>query len=535
MFKALLKKQLLELNMFYFYNRKTGKTRSKAGIIGFVALFAFVFISVGFAFFGMGKLFSITFLPMKLDWLYFAIMSLISVVLGIFGDVFNTYAMLYRAKDNDLLLSMPIPPAKLLSSRLIGTYVMALLYQSLVLIPAILVYFIDKAELTVLSVIFTVLLEFVLPLFITVLTCILGFVIAFITSKVKSKTFVTVISALALIFVYYFCYFRLNAILNSVVQNAGKISKDVKTYFYPFYALGLAFCGEVLPFLAVTAAIAVLFGITCFILSKTYISIATSNRTSKKTVYRENKLKSSSVKSTLVKKEFKRFFTSPAYILNAGLGLVILLILAIVAVIKREELYDAVIMVTYFFPKAKSLIPAALAAAMCLVLSMNALTAPSISLEGKSIWILKSCPVNVKDIIYAKQIPHLVLNGAISLIDAVIVGTVLKLEIYNIILVAVYCIIFIEFTGIVGLIFNLKNPILEWTNETIPIKQSMSVLYAILIGFATTVVFAAAGYFLREYVSGEQLLIGAIVLLTLASRYLNRYLTSNCEKMFEKI
>ena len=42
MLKALLKKQFLELNAFYFQDKKTGKIRSKGGTAGFVLLFVFL-------------------------------------------------------------------------------------------------------------------------------------------------------------------------------------------------------------------------------------------------------------------------------------------------------------------------------------------------------------------------------------------------------------------------------------------------------------------------------------------------------------
>ena len=44
-----------------------------------------------------------------MDWLYFTLMGLVAIFLGAFGSVFNTYSSLYLAKDNDLLLSLPIP------------------------------------------------------------------------------------------------------------------------------------------------------------------------------------------------------------------------------------------------------------------------------------------------------------------------------------------------------------------------------------------------------------------------------------------
>lgn len=52
--------------------------------------------------------------------MYFAMMGLLASFFGVFGSVFNTYAGLYLAKDNDLLLSMPIPIRTILCARLLG-------------------------------------------------------------------------------------------------------------------------------------------------------------------------------------------------------------------------------------------------------------------------------------------------------------------------------------------------------------------------------------------------------------------------------
>ena len=60
--------------------------------------------------------------------------------MGVVGSVFITYSTLYQAKDNDLLLSMPIPVSKILFTRLFGVYVMGLLFEVLVMIPALIVW-----------------------------------------------------------------------------------------------------------------------------------------------------------------------------------------------------------------------------------------------------------------------------------------------------------------------------------------------------------------------------------------------------------
>ena len=62
-------------------------------------------VVIGGMFFGMSFALCAPLAQAGMSWLYFAIMSLMAVFLGAFGSVFNTYAGLYAAKDNDLLLS----------------------------------------------------------------------------------------------------------------------------------------------------------------------------------------------------------------------------------------------------------------------------------------------------------------------------------------------------------------------------------------------------------------------------------------------
>ena len=135
MLKALLKKLFLELNAYYFQNRKTGKNRSKGGVVLMILLFVFLYAVMGSLFFSMAAVMADPLIAAGLDWVYFAIMGMMGLALGVFGSVFNTYSGLYRAKDNELLLSMPIPPRRILLIRMLGVYAMGLLFEAIVMIP----------------------------------------------------------------------------------------------------------------------------------------------------------------------------------------------------------------------------------------------------------------------------------------------------------------------------------------------------------------------------------------------------------------
>ena len=192
MLKLLLKKQLMEIFRAYYYDAKKNKARSRAATAAYMAMFVVLMVVV------LGGIFTLLSVkrcaPMAqagMGWLYFALMGLLAVFLGVFGSVFNTYASLYLAKDNDLLLSMPIPVSVLLVSRLLGVYLMGLLSSGIVILPAVIVYW-AVAGVTLANVLGGVLLTALISIFVMTLSCALGWVVAKI-SLLKHKSFVTVV------------------------------------------------------------------------------------------------------------------------------------------------------------------------------------------------------------------------------------------------------------------------------------------------------------------------------------------------------
>ena len=141
MLGILIKKQLMEIFRGYFYDTKKNKARSKWATIGLIVLFAILMIGLlGGMFFGLAYSLCEPLCAFGLDWLYFALMGLVAIVLGIFGGVFTTFTGLYLAKDNDLLLSMPIPVRTIVAGRLVTVYLLGLMYSGVVTVPAVIVY-----------------------------------------------------------------------------------------------------------------------------------------------------------------------------------------------------------------------------------------------------------------------------------------------------------------------------------------------------------------------------------------------------------
>lgn len=531
MTKALFKKQLMEVFAWLYKDKKSGKNRTKGGIIGFAILYLLLFGCLGSIFYTTANMLCAPLYEIGFGWLYFALMGLVAVALGVFGSVFNTYSTLYQAKDNDLLLSLPIPPAKILSARLSGVFMIGLMYELIVMIPTLLVFFL-KAKVTVAGGVFALLSPFILSVFVLALSCILGFVVALVSSKLKRKNIITVILSLVFLAAYYYLYAQAYKMLEMILANPQKVADSVKSALYPFYCMGRGADGDFLSMLIFTGIMAALFVLVYLVLSRSFLHLATANRGTAKKKYKEKTAKRGTADSALLQKELRRFLGSPTYMLNCGLGIVFMLIAAVALLIKGAALRE---MIYGMFEGHLHLIPLFCAAAVCAITSMCDMTAPSVSLEGKNLWLVQVLPINPFQPLKAKLKLHLYLTLPPTVLLTLAVEWVFRLQWGECLLLLVTVTAFVLFMALLGLFFNLKMPNLTWTNEIVPIKQSMSVMLALFGGWVVVLAFGVLYYALRNLLTPVVFLAASAVLLIVLSAVLYRYIQTKGAKIFETL
>lgn len=514
MIKQLLKKQMSEMFQSFFVDKKKNKKRSKASTVSFIAFY--LLLIVGFLG-GMFTYLSITLckplVSKELDWLYYAILSMVALALGIFGSVFNTYSGLYLAKDNDLLLSMPIPTRYILISRLLSVYLMGTFYSSLVMIPAIGVY-LSYVELNSTTVIGAILLLLTVTAIVMLLSCILGWVVAKISSRLKKRSLITVIVTLIFFGGYYFLYFKANTLINNIIFNAKSYGEKIKNSAYPLYAIGKIGVGDAVAAISVIAVIAVLFILTYRVISKSFLKLATTSPNTTKAKYVEKKSRVNSAENALIGKEMRKFFSNPNYILNCGMGMLLLPVFGIILLIKGSDLVQLFsgMLGGYFTTDAVAVM---LTGIVCLLSSMNNMSAPSVSLEGKSIWISQSLPVTPWQILKSKFDFHFILTAVPCAFCSLCAAIALKSDIVTNLLIFVFPISFVTLFDLIGLSLNLKSPNLTWTNEVVPIKQSLSVFVSIFGGWIYAVGAIILYVILMEFVSGTVYLLGCSIITLL--------------------
>lgn len=506
MIKTLFKKQMLELNQGFFTNRKTGKARSRVSSGVYIALFAVLMIGVigGMFLFLSSSLSSLV--EMGLGWMYFTIMGIIAIVFGVFGSVFNTFSSLYQAKDNDLLLSLPIPVSHILAVRLLGVYLMGLMYSGIVIIPAFLNYC-KIVPLNAAKIAGAVIYLLSISIFVLILSCILGWVVAKINRKLKNKSFITVIVSLCFIAGYYYIYFRANTILQELLHNAQTLGMDIKGAAYPLYLLGRAGEGDMISLIGLAAVILIMFAAVWMILSRTFLNIATGSGTVVRIRYREKAVKRKSADRALFGRELGRLLSSSTYMLNCALGTLMLLIVAVLALFKGAEVRELLLMV---FDDDVEFLTMLCSIGIGMLVAMNDITAPSISLEGKNIWLAQSLPVSTWQILRAKLNLHLVLTEIPTFICGVCIAAVLRPGVILSVMMILFPMLIGVFFAAMGLALNLKAPNLKWTSENVAVKQSYVILAAMFGGWLYVIILGAGYFFLYE-------MAGAAVYMIIAS------------------
>ncbi len=478
MWKALLKKQLMEVNSWLFQNKKTGKNRNAAQIAGMIVIYAALFLVISVIFVACSVVLCQPLTDAKMDWLYLDIMGLLALMLGVFGSVFNTYSTLYNAKDNEFLLSMPIPIRRLLAVRLLGVWMWSFIYVAIVYIPALVIYWITISQNGALNfgVIFSgIVLMLLLSVFVLTLSCALGWIVAKVSVKLKHKSAVTVFLSLIFLAAYYFCYSQAYQVLQTIALNAASLGNQIRGAAYPLYIAGCSGTGDMLSLFMVAAIVILLFLFVCRIMSRSFIKISTTKNSASKKKHRAVSGRAKSVENALLFKELKRFTSSANYMLNCGLGTVLLPAAGVFLLIEGD-----------FAASAFSGLASAgglIALLVCAVSSMNDITAPSVSLEGNNIWLLQSLPVAPWQALKAKLRLHILITEPAVLFCSVCAVIVFKPQPLEIVLMIVLPALFVVLSASFGLIVNLKSPNLKWKDETIAVKQSVSVMLCIFGGW----------------------------------------------------
>ena len=506
MLGVLLKKEIAEVFRNFFFDRRKNKPRSKTLVILMFVIFSFLlFGMLGGSFAGMALSICGELTEAGMDWLYFDVMSGTAIVLGIFGSVFNTYSTLYLPNDNELLFSMPIPVKTIIAARLLKVYLLNIMYSGIAILPAIIVYWCVKG-ITPLNAAGGIMMIFIITVTVHIFTCVFGWIAAKISLKVKNKSFISVILTIAIIAAYYFFCFNTSEWVSYLTHNVEAVGNSIKNNAYILYLFGTIGSGDMLSAGLFIIINGILLALVLYVLVKTFFTIATSSGKSEKKRYTEKKARERSAFAAMLGKELSRFFSSTNYMLNCGFGIILI-----------------------------PVIPVLLCSSIMALASMNDMAAPSVSLEGKNIWIPQSMPVAPETVLLAKAALQFVLTVIPILIAEICALTVMPCTVTEKLMFFIVPLVYTVFSAFFFTFLSIRFPTLEWTSEIIPIKQSLCIFISLFGSWGISLLFLIM-YFLAGHLLGTEIYLAVwAVIYAAASVFLWHYLKTKGAEDFSKL
>lgn len=461
-------------------NKKSGKMKT----FGTVLLFGFLILYLA-AFFGfMTYAMYDTLSQMGLQKLIPALIVVSASLFVLMTALFSCDGFLYRPKDIQILMSLPVSHTTVLISKFLGMYLYNLITAASICLPTGIVYLVleKNGALSYIALILTTLFVPLLPLAVGSL---LSSLIGLVTRRMKHKNFISIAASAILFVVFMLLSQNSEGIFEYLAENGGKIYDALTKWYLPSALASTALEGGIADLLFFMLLNALPFVIIIPVMSKFYATIvAACTQTNKSEKFTYTASEKNTKFYACFKKELSRVLSSATCFMNSCTGILILVVLGIAFTRKGDG--DLSVLAD-----SSDILPMIITLSAILASTMASTTSSAISLEGKSLWIYKTAPIDTMTVFKAKTSVNIVLNAPAAIIYGIAFSVYYGFSIPNALTAVILPFASVVYTSVIGLVINLAKPRLDWTSEAQAIKQSSSVVLTVLEGICFTVLICA--------------------------------------------
>lgn len=492
-YKLLLKMQLYSLfginRLLHSHNKKEKNRTVIVGIAGLAIIGILVYLN-GY----ICSVFADAGLVETIPILMVVIYSLIVLLL----TFLKSSGALVGLKDYDMVMSLPVNNTSVVLSRLTMLYIMNLVIGIIALIPAIIVYSMNTS--VVIGDFFVLFVALLLtPIIPMIIALAIGIVIVAVSSKSKHNNIFALLFSIIGILLFVYVSSKLQTMDTSQIAD---ISTMLINYFNQFYPPSFLFSKALLYNDGVSLG---LFVLSSFITLLAFVAVisqfykqlntrAFSHHTGKD--FRLGDLTVSSPFMALYKRELARFFSCTIYALNSCIVIILLLVISIMSVFYLPDVIVEQLEALGIMSVFEAVIPLVVSVLVCICCTTSA----SLSLEGKSRWIMCSIPVKAITVFNAKILVNLTVVLPILWISLVLLRFAFPQTAIQTIFLFVTPTIYALFISIIGMLLNVKYPRYDWTSEYYAVKGgAVSVLATIGVGLVLSAVPVYLCIFFRDH------------------------------------
>lgn len=492
-------------------NLGTRKKKRAASGVGALALICFlmVYLSGVYSFLMASALGPLGALDVML-----MIMIIMATFFPLLIVLFAGQGLLFSTKDLDLVLSLPVSSFSVMLARLLALYLEALMMVELMLIPTGIAYLIYGGSGGVLFMVLLLVMGVFLALLPTLICLVFGTVISLLVSRMRHKNLFNILFSLLFVGLILVGSMSLGGGAATIATNIEGLRASLSSIAPLNWVVQGLVRPNVLYLLLVAALCAVPFFALAWLFSLFYKRLLTAlSSHAMRQNYKLQNVRGGSAGKALLKKEAGKFFGTPAFVLNNGVGIIIVLGASIFAAIKKSSINElvAVFLNIDGGEVITELIPPILLLAVVFMLSTAYIAAVSISLEGKTLWILKEAPISTGRIFAAKAGFNFLISGGATLLTMPILGYAFSILVADVVGMLLVGLLVSAFTSASGLYINLLFPRMDAENDTVVIKQSASAITCMLATWVLLLL-GAGVYFLITVLAGLSFFIYCLIM-----------------------
>ncbi len=482
-FFALLKLSFISL-LRTTMNSGSSSRRRKRSVSGAGALvllgFLMVYVSGTYSFMLAGA-----FGPQGGLDLMLTIMLLLAMVFPFIITIYSAQGTVFSTKDTDLVLALPVSAFTVLLARVSSLYLEVLYMMELMLLPVGIAWAWFGGAGGVGFAVELLVMGLFLALIPTTMSMIFGYLISAVVSRMRFKNFFTVLFSLVLVGVIMVGSFMLPSTMTMAEANMEGVRQTLQGSLPPFYFAAGALASFSIPRLLLVAAVCVApFFLLSWLFSLNYKKILTGLQShAQRRNFKLRSVRTTGSFAALLGKEARRFFGTPAYVLNMGMMGFLVLAASVAALLFKSNVSAFLVEINEGMTNfsLSALLPIFVLGVLAFSVAVTCPSCVSMSLEGKTLWLLKSSPVSAGRVFLAKAGFGALVSAAFSVVPAILLGIAFDISAAQTVAIALVMLAFAAFEGMEGLMINLALPKMDAENETLVIKQSSSVIVSMLV------------------------------------------------------
>lgn len=386
---------------------------------------------------------------------------------------------LFGGNDYDLLASLPIKKSHIVFVKFISLYIVELMYSFIFVLPPTIVILINGCS--VLCLIDAAILLFLLPMIPLFVSGIFGVLIGFLSDRFRFGNLITIILYLGLLGAIMY----MSIVLNQQTASEADMARFFKNFcwYNPTLMLlrSLPKGINYLSFVGVSLfALIVMLMIMAFCYDYFHF-LLTSTKSHR--VYVEKKAKIKGQFKAVFFMDLKRYFSSKMYLMNTITGGVLSVLMSVVMIISFKSAGEAEqmdwilkIVCPYFL-----LFPL-----WCVGIATP--SAVAINFEGKNFWMAKSLPIHYKNYTLSKILLSELVLAPFLLISSGILIFFSEISFINIFMIILIPQVYLFAMVCIGIFINVRCYKLIWSNEMEAVKNSKSMILAMLVDFGFTII-----------------------------------------------